>query len=148
MSIAKLKTKFFTGAFLVDVKHYFDKINEIIDYLNGIGKSGDGSYKVYTALLSHPGGYVVPDVIVLNNTLGFVPTYQYSDPGEYIVNSVIGFPAHKTTVTLSQYVNILMSGVIVDTSRINISSQDLITGIPVANDGLMSDTLLEIKVYN
>ena len=32
MSIDKLKTKFFTGAWLTDVKHYFTKINEIIDY--------------------------------------------------------------------------------------------------------------------
>ena len=31
MSIDKLKTKFITGAFINDVKHYFSKINEIID---------------------------------------------------------------------------------------------------------------------
>lgn len=36
MSIDKLKTKFFTGAWLADVKHYFTKINEIIDYQNPI----------------------------------------------------------------------------------------------------------------
>lgn len=36
MAIDKLKTKFITGAFINDVKHYFTKINEIIDYLNGI----------------------------------------------------------------------------------------------------------------
>lgn len=34
MSIDKLKTKFFTGSFVNDVKHYFAKINEIIDHLN------------------------------------------------------------------------------------------------------------------
>lgn len=34
MSIDKLKTKFTTGAWLTDVKHYFKKINEIIDYIN------------------------------------------------------------------------------------------------------------------
>ncbi len=36
MSIDKLKTKFFTGAWLTDVKHYFTKINELIDYQNPI----------------------------------------------------------------------------------------------------------------
>lgn len=34
MAIDKLKTKFFTGSFVADVKHYFPKINEIIDELN------------------------------------------------------------------------------------------------------------------
>ena len=34
MSIDKLKSKFFNGSFINDVKHYFSKINEIIDYLN------------------------------------------------------------------------------------------------------------------
>lgn len=34
MSIDKLKQKFVTGAFISDVKHYFTKINEIIDWIN------------------------------------------------------------------------------------------------------------------
>ena len=34
MSLTKLKTKFANGAWLNNVKEYFTKINEIIDYLN------------------------------------------------------------------------------------------------------------------
>lgn len=50
MSIDKLKSRFFTGAFITDVKHYFSKINEIIDWINnsvsaiGIGGSGTTNY--------------------------------------------------------------------------------------------------------
>jgi hypothetical protein len=35
MSIAKLKTVYSNGAFINNVKAFFNKINEIIDYLNG-----------------------------------------------------------------------------------------------------------------
>lgn len=34
MAIDKLKTKFFTGSFVADVKHYFSKINELVDACN------------------------------------------------------------------------------------------------------------------
>lgn len=39
MAIDKLKNKFFAGSFITDVKHYFSKINEIIDWINNIGTS-------------------------------------------------------------------------------------------------------------
>ena len=41
MAIDKLKTKFFTGAWLTDVKHYFVKINEMLDYQTPITLSND-----------------------------------------------------------------------------------------------------------
>lgn len=50
MAIDKLKNKFFAGSFITDVKHYFSKINEIIDWINnsvaaiGIGGSGTTNY--------------------------------------------------------------------------------------------------------
>lgn len=50
MAIDKLKSRFFTGAWLTDVKQYFSKINEIIDWINnsvtsiGIGGSGTTNY--------------------------------------------------------------------------------------------------------
>lgn len=69
MSIDKLKTKFITGAFINDVKHYFSKINEIIDYLNGNGLSGTGSYKVYTASLLG-NAQDIEATVIFNNTLG------------------------------------------------------------------------------
>lgn len=53
MNIDKLKNRFVAGAWLTDVKHYFSKINEIIDKVNNIETS---KYKVYTALLTQSGG--------------------------------------------------------------------------------------------
>jgi len=69
MSIDKLKTKFFTGAWLTDVKHYFTKINEIIDYLNGNGSSGDGSYKELISSFTQS-GTSAPVNVTLKNTTG------------------------------------------------------------------------------
>lgn len=82
MSISKLKTKFFTGAFIIDIKHYFTKINEIIDYLNGIGKSGSGTYKEYTVLLSQSSTNA-PTVKILRNTLGGNVIWSYNSIGTY-----------------------------------------------------------------
>ena len=61
MSIDKLKSKFFNGSFINDVKHYFSKINEIIDYLNdnpisGSGLSGLTTNKVLKATSSTTAG--------------------------------------------------------------------------------------------
>ncbi len=61
MSIDKLKSKFFNGSFINDVKHYFSKINEIIDYLNddqisGGGLSGLTTNKVLKATSSTTAG--------------------------------------------------------------------------------------------
>jgi len=104
-------------------------------------------YKVYTAILSQS-GTSDPTSIVLENTLGFTPTYQYSDVGEYRINSVAGFITNKTVVILGQMNNQLNGSVIVDTSRINITSQDLSSGTPFGTDGLLANTLLEIRIYN
>jgi len=83
MSIDKLKTKFFTGAWLTDVKHYFSKINEIIDYLNNL-VSYSPPYKVYTALLQQFGTNRPREVnidgdvtdVALEDTINGVWTYS------------------------------------------------------------------------
>lgn len=54
MNIDKLKTVYSTGAFINNVKVFFKKINEIIDYLNG-NPIPTVNYKVYRARLSHSG---------------------------------------------------------------------------------------------
>jgi hypothetical protein len=148
MSIDKLKTKFFTGAWLTDVKHYFTKINEIIDYLNGIGKSGDGSYKVYTAILNQ-GSTDAPTAIVLNNTLGEV-TYTYEDVGTYLINSNGLFIFNKTWIYLKDNDG-NQQGVFVmvgqnDENSINIFSfSDYMVS---ASNSILNNMSLEIRVYN
>jgi len=144
MSIDKLKTKFFTGAWLTDVKHYFTKINEIIDYLNGDGASGDGSYKVYTALLTQT-GTDAPVAETLNNTLGFIPSYTYSAVGQYVINGT-NFPANKTVVILSGIVNPgTITKTILSTTQILLFTYDD-SGASV--DLLLEGSFIEIRIYN
>jgi len=58
---------------------------------------GGSSPKVYRALLTQS-GTDAPVATVLENTLGFVPTYEYSLVGQYNVVSPVGFPAGKTFI--------------------------------------------------
>lgn len=101
MTIDKLKTKFFTGAWLTDVKHYFSKINEIIDYLNGT--SGEGSYKSYIALLSQT-GTSDPIVTILENNIGNI-IWTRSAVGQYDATLINSFPDGKTGVITSDQSN-------------------------------------------
>lgn len=69
MSIDKLKNKFIAGAFIKDVKHFFEKINEIIDWINN--GSPNTNYKIYRALLTQSGTNA-PVAIVLENTFEII----------------------------------------------------------------------------
>lgn len=139
MSIDKLKTKFFTGSFVADVKHYFSKINEIIDYLNGNGLVGSGSYKVYNALLNQVGTNA-PTAIVLSNTLGAI-TYTRDSNGFYYIYSQGLFLETKTfiqgTIPDITIVRNDNDSLIINTIASGISSDDLLTNFPI-----------EIRIYN
>lgn len=149
MSIDKLKTKFFTGAWLTDVKHYFSKINEIIDYLNGT--SGNGSYKIYSGLITQdgtPGN--PPTIIILENTLGNL-TLSYSVPGapvdgNYSFFSNGLFTVGKTFLQIGSPSDV-SSSIYMNQANINeISIITLSSGIP--SPGLVNNTSVEIRVYN
>lgn len=62
--------------------------------------SSGASYLVYTALLTQT-GTDAPVATVLENTLGFTPTYSYEAIGAYNVNHTGGFPAAKTFTYIS-----------------------------------------------
>lgn len=149
MAIDKLKTKFFTGAWLTDVKHYFTKINEIIDYLNGVGTSGDGSYKVYTGTVTQTSTNA-PVVTVLNNTLGNI-VWTYIGDGAYIGTLPGGFPDVTKVFVYIQGISDFSGAVSVlyrDTTNTVIINtySDNTAGTP-AND-LLINRSLEIRVYN
>lgn len=148
MNIDKLKNKFSTGAFVADVKHYFSKINEIIDYLNG--NSGEGSYKVYTALLTQSGTNA-PVATVLENTLGAI-TLIRGGVGQYILQSSGLFTMNKTVlfVGLPDY-NI--SQFIINTDQLNTDDSNIDLECIDAStlnglDGALKNTPIEIRVYN
>lgn len=149
MAIDKLKTKFFTGAWLTDVKHYFSKINEIIDYLNGT--SGNGSYKVYSGLITQdgtPGN--PPTIIVLQNTLGAL-TLSYTFPeapvdGNYSFFSNGLFTIGKTFLLIGSANSVFSELYINQGSENEILVTALNSGSLSA--GLLNNTAIEIRVYN
>ena len=58
--------------------------------------SGDPRpYKVYSVLLSQAGTNA-PTVIILENTLGFVPVWSYQGVGDYRIFETGGFPDSRT----------------------------------------------------
>jgi|694.fasta_scaffold09927_39 hypothetical protein len=94
-------------------------------------------YKVYTALLTQT-GINPPVATVLENTLGFIPTYSYNGTGNYSINSSSGFTSDKTVVFItSESTDIIYST--------QVSSSEIIIG--GVSDDLMSKTSIEIRVY-
>lgn len=145
MSIDKLKTKFFTGSFVNDVKHYFTKINEIIDWINNIGTP---SYKSYVGLVTQTGTNA-PTATILQNTIGTV-TYTYSGVGIYHATSSGLFTENKTFFIMSSS-NYGSDGIIftidwVSSSDITINCFDTAAHTSL-NDALLKSPI-EIRVYN
>lgn len=145
MNIDKLKNRFVAGAWLTDVKHYFNKINEIIEKVNNIETP---KYKVYSALLTQTETNP-PVATVLENTLGLNPTFYYVGPGGYYLEDLAGlFTPNKTFVTggINFAGRCLMNAYINDTTNIEFESY----GIPANTgiDGWFENTPIEIRVYN
>jgi len=114
------------------------------------GEKGDASpsaslgYKVYTALLTQA-GTDAPVAETLNNTLGFIPSYTYSEVGQYVINGT-NFPANKTVVILSGIVNPgTITKTILSTTQILLFTYDD-SGASV--DLLLEDSFIEIRIYN
>lgn len=171
MSIDKLKTVYSAGAFINNVKVFFKKINEIIDYLNDNSSSLGYTEKIVdissvqiltlgsvpVELLPAPGEnkYYNIDKIVLEFTYGTVP---YSDPDNplriagngldvYVDKEVI--LAEQNVVSVSKDVLLkLQSGVDGYVYRKVIKTNESISifingGVDVA-DG---DGTLRVKIY-
>ena len=104
-------------------------------------------YRVFTALLSLS-GVNPPTAIILENTLGQIPTFSYNVVGNYSIN-VIGsiFTNNKTFVSITapttdEDVVLKASSISVNSVRISRS----VLGIPT--DGSDINISIEIRVYN
>jgi len=147
MSIDKLKTKFFTGAWLTDVKHYFIKINEIIDNIN----IGSRPYKVLTLKVSQTGTNDPTWIVLENSLFSDINELNLSrtNPGEYVVNVIDVFKPESKCVAFigngkndSNY-NFRMQ---YDTpTAYKIFTSDILGN---NDDGILLDTFVEIRVYN
>lgn len=147
MSIDKLKTKFITGAFINDVKHYFSKINEIIDWINNIGTP---SYKVYTALLTQS-GTDAPVAIVLQNTLGSSILWTYDAVGNYRfeLGNIVLPDLNKVFVNINNtYGEGYSIAAFSDSGLQNRISVYVTNSSNVAANSVLSNTSIEIRVYN
>jgi len=125
----------------------------------GSSQSGNGA-KVYRALLTQTDADA-PVATVLENTLGEVPTYAYTALGEYALNLVASLFAANKTITLITPVGGLQNSpdvpffnvLISSTTQIQIFSTITSSGgggtwaAPVAADGLLSATYIQIIVY-
>lgn len=159
MAIQKLKTVFSTGAWLNKVKTFYDKINEIIDHINGTGPSGSGSYKKYVATLNQT-GINAPVATILDNTLGNI-TWSYDSVGWYYGTLTGAFTtASKVVILLSrQYFIRETGGVIItheviadrndaDSIFVATAEYDAIAGGNVLANAVLVNTGIEIRVYN
>jgi hypothetical protein len=158
MSIDKLKTVFTTGAWLTKVKTFYDKINEIIDYLNGTGSVGSGSYKKYVATLNQTGANA-PTATILENTLGNL-VWSYDSVGWYYGTLTGVFTSGRTVVLLSRQFFIRETGGVVityevisdrynnDSIFVGTAAYDGISSGNVAANAVLVNTGIEIRVYN
>jgi hypothetical protein len=102
-------------------------------------------YKVYTALISQS-GTAIPTVTILENTLGFTPTFTRSNVGLYTMLSSGAFIASKTTSQIQ--------GVGLNNATIYRGSDSVLFITTTLSNGSYSDdaisvpTLLEVRIYN
>ena len=106
-------------------------------------------YKVYTAVISQTGTGAPTVDYVLNNTLGFTPTFQYDDTGTYIVNNgVSGWTNNKTVVFLTP--GYPSTSYIFSWDRVNASDIYLYTTNSTNNtftNSCLNKASIEIRVY-
>lgn len=100
-------------------------------------------YKVYTALLTQTGTNA-PVATVLENTLGGNVTWSYIDIGDYLAQTSglfagnVGGFIQDTNVNFSRLQKI-------SNNNVNLSTFDANS---VISDGLLTNCLIEIRVYN
>lgn len=143
MSIQKLATKFSTGAWLPNVKEYFKKINELIDWINGDAAAGSGSYKSYVALISQSSNNA-PVPIVVQNTTNLTFNWVYVSTGLYTCTITGAFTVGKTGCFISNNGFGFIVAYPNDVNTIRISTADT-TG--AGSDDILNGTL-EIRIYN
>ena len=102
-------------------------------------------YKVYTALLSQSGTNA-PTAIVLENTLGFTPTFTYSSVGSYDVVSSSGFTNNKTALFIH---NIGTNHIAIYRSTTSLLRINTTNSAGTLSDDMMGvPVTVEIRVYN
>ena len=84
-----------------DVSEYTCTLNKISDYVVANVPTNTLPYKSYVALVSQSN--FITSAIVLENTLGIVPTYTTIDAQNSTITAIGAFPVNKTVWNNSQY---------------------------------------------
>ena len=156
MAISKLKTKFADGAWIKNVKEFFNKINEVVDCIND---NPGRPYLVYTALLTQTGTNA-PVATVLENTLGETPTWYYDSydegVGRYQARFSSSILTENKTFAFIQNIKLQAGNSAVVVNPYDASFQTgLFDEISIATyngagsyaNGILSKTTLEVRVY-
>jgi len=116
----------------------------------------EATYKVYTAIISQTGTNAPVVETLLENTLGGTVTFSYSGVGEYYVNSSNLFTgagsigaANKTAIIISpgrRTGNLCVYGTTLGGPSVLVIYTYNNSG--TSTNGIMTSTLLEIRVYN
>lgn len=110
---------------------------------------GGSSYKVYTAVLTQNAVFA-PTANVLENTLGVVPTYAYTNQGQYTISGITPSPFDTSKVFIIiqggpyNIISTIVGGG-PDVGKIQILSYDS-SGALTNLSG--NSVFLEIRVYN
>ncbi len=105
-------------------------------------------YKVYTALLTQS-GTSAPVATILENTLGTTINWSYNAVGSYQATAAVTtFTANKTALFVSPtVVDSMVNFLNINTTQTQIITKNVFTGTPVAGNGQLSVTSVEIRVY-
>ena len=146
MSLQKLKPVYFLGSFVNSIKGIYNKVNEIIDYLNGEGPNF--KYKIYVAQITQ-NDTEAPIAVILENTIGEI-VWSYVDIGIYKGTLIGAFKNTKTIVSTPALDSDFGAGagyVTITVTENEIYLYTYNTEGNLFNQGLFNSSL-EIKVYN
>lgn len=145
-AIKKLHNIISTGAANLQ-KVTSTKINEIIDKINNSGLD----YKVYTVLITQS-STSAPTVKVLKNTLSGAIVWTRTGAGQYLGTLNSAFTADKTFTMVNekgQFGAFVDNTQEVELGRETANTVILGTSIDgIYSDGTLTDTPIEIRVYN
>ncbi len=105
------------------------------------------AYKVYTALLTQT-GETAPVATVLENTLGFTPSFSYSSVGLYIINSPENYPMGKTACFISPSNSNFNGNVYLTQFSQSVFYINSLDTDNLDKDDMLANTTIEIRVYN
>lgn len=136
---------------------------EITDYVAGddftnVGAASNETGVIFCATGTTPTVYTeeseltydegAPVVIVLENTLDGESTWSYDSQGNYRLTNTGAFTDGKVNVFMSQENGVKNNGIRLNANVVQITSADISGGTEFPDDGYLSNTSIEVRVYN